>query len=70
MHNVIVPGATIAATIGVLVCLIAGIARIAGYPYLAGFESLTLFTGGMALMLFGALLKLHAIHNLLKNSHS
>jgi len=66
MHTIIGLGANLAASIGILICLISGIVRISGSSYLAGFESLTLFTGGMALMLFGALLKLESIHHLLK----
>lgn len=61
MQNFLRLGANIAAYIGTLTCLVAGIARIAGNPHLAGFESLTVFIGGMALMLFSALLKLESI---------
>jgi len=54
--------ANIAAIVGTLICLVAGLMRIGGNPYVAGFESITLFTGGMAVMLFAVLLKLQAIH--------
>ncbi len=50
-----------AGVLGVLVCLIAGLARIAGHFYLAGFEAMTLFNGGIALMVAGVLFKVHAL---------
>ena len=50
-----------AALLGVLVCLVAGGARVAGVYYFMGFELLTLFTGGMGLMLAGCLAKLHLL---------
>lgn len=64
------PGANLSALVGALVCLVAGVARLTGHSYLLGFESMTLFTGGMALMLFGALLKLESVFQLLKKRAS
>lgn len=55
-------GAKVSAVLGVLICLVAGVVRIVASPYLAGFEALTLFIGGIAVMLFSALLKLELIH--------
>lgn len=55
--------ATIAGILGVLVCLAAGVTRISGNFYLAGFEAMTLFSGGMGLMLFAVLAKLELIHS-------
>ena len=40
-----------AAVLGLLICLVAGLWRVAGHYTLAGYESMTLFTGGIALML-------------------
>ena len=50
-----------AALLGVLICLVAGGARVAGAYYLMGFELMTLFTGGMGLMLMACLAKLHLL---------
>lgn len=48
-----------AGIVGVLVCLIAGLARLVGTYYLLGVPSITLFTGGTALMVMACLAKLH-----------
>lgn len=48
----------ISAVLGVSVCLIAGLARIGGFYHLLGFEAVTLFIGGIALMVMGCLAKL------------
>lgn len=50
-----------AALLGVVVCLASGLARIAGGYYLLGFELMTLFTGGMGLMLAACLAKLQLL---------
>lgn len=47
----------LAGYIGALICLVTGFARIAGQHYLAGYQSTTLFTAGMALMVFAIMLK-------------
>jgi len=44
--------------LAILVCLVAGLARVSGNYYLSGFEVLTLFNTGVALMVFACLLKL------------
>ncbi|MGV6807553.1 MAG: hypothetical protein ACWA5K_06595 [bacterium] len=46
--------------LGILVCAICGFARIAGLYHLAGFEVMTLFTGGIALIVAACYLKLEA----------
>jgi hypothetical protein len=53
----------IAALIGILVCLVAGAGRIAGQYHVFGFEAMTLFIGGTALMVFACLTKLHLIYH-------
>lgn len=53
--------ANVAATIGVIVCAVAGVARLLGSYHLLGYGAITLFTGGIALMVFSALIKLHSI---------
>lgn len=53
--------ANIVAAIGILVCAVAGISRILGSYYVMGFEAITLFIGGTALMVFAVLIKLHIL---------
>ena len=53
--------ANIVAMIGVVVCGVSGLARLLGNYHLLGYDAITLFTGGMALMVFSALIKLHII---------
>ena len=50
-----------AALIGVVLCLVAGVGRVAGYFYLAGFEPMSLYLGGMGFMLGACLAKLHVL---------
>ena len=52
-----------AAIIGVLVCLFAGLSRAAGNHTLGGYESMTLLTAGIAVMLVAILAKLYRIEN-------
>lgn len=47
--------ARLSAIVGVMLCAIAVIARLAGMHWLGGFEALTLLQGGMAAMLFACL---------------
>ncbi len=47
--------------LGIVVCLVTGVARALGFPYLAGFESITLFIGGIALICMGCFVKLHVL---------
>ena len=68
MRKLLEATANIAGVLGTVICLVAGLARVSGQFHLAGFEAMTLFTGGMAIMVFGILLKLevalHALANL------
>ena len=61
MRNLLETGGNGVALLGVLLCLVAGGARVAGVYYLMGFELMTLFTGGMGLMLGACLAKLHLL---------
>lgn len=47
--------------LGVVICAVAGIGRIAGNYHMFGFEAETLFLGGIALIAAGCLGKLHEI---------
>lgn len=49
---------SIAGILGILICLISGLARIAGYYYLADYQSTTVFNMGVGLMVFSCLVKL------------
>lgn len=53
----------IAAVVGIVVCLVAGLGRILGQYHVLGFEAMTLFVGGTALMVFACLAKLHLIYH-------
>lgn len=66
LQKILAMGAYIFGLIGILLCLIAGLSRLAGHYYLAGFESLTLLNGGMAFMVLGILLKVELIHQKLQ----
>ncbi len=61
--------ANIVGLLGVLICLVAGLARFAGGFHLAGFEAMTLFTGGLGLMVFSGLVKLELILAALRRPH-
>lgn len=45
----------IVGVVGVLLCVVAGVMRLTGKHMSGGFESLTLFQGGMAAMIFACL---------------
>ena len=53
--------ANIVATIGVVVCALSGLTRLMGSYHVLGYEAMTLFTGGISLMVFSMLVKLHII---------
>lgn len=53
---------TVAGIIGILVCLVAGLARLGGFYYLAGFESVTLLNTGVALMVLAILTRVELIY--------
>lgn len=50
-----------AGLLGVLVCLVAGVARLAGSYYVLGYEGITLLTAGTSLMVMACLIKLHQL---------
>jgi type IV secretory pathway VirB2 component (pilin) len=54
--------ANVFAAIGIVACAISGINRIFGSYYVFGYEAMTFFIGGISLMVFAALIKLHLIH--------
>ena len=55
--------ANIVATIGVVICAVSGLSRLLGSYHVLGYEAMTLFIGGISLMVFSALIKLHIIES-------
>ena len=51
----------VAGVTGIIVCTLAGVSRLLGSYHLLGFESVTLFVGGIALMIFSCLVMLHQL---------
>ena len=49
------------AVMGILVCVAAGVARLAGSYHILGFQAVTLFIAGIALMVMACLAKLHTL---------
>ena len=50
-----------AGLLGILICLVAGVSRLAGSYYVFGYEGITLLTAGIALMVMACLIKLHQL---------
>lgn len=61
MGKLIETAGNIAALLGILLCAVSGIARVAGYFHVVGFESMTMFVGGIGLMVAACLAKLQAM---------
>jgi type IV secretory pathway VirB2 component (pilin) len=53
--------ANIAAAIGVIICALAGFSRLLGSYHVFGYGVMTLFIGGISLMVFATLIKLHIL---------
>lgn len=53
------------AAIGILICAVAGVGRLFGSYYVLGYEALTLFIGGISLMVLSGLIKLHIIKTII-----
>ena len=63
MDKIIALGSNAVGLAGVLLTVAAGVARVISHYHLFGFEVMTLFVGGMGLMLIGCLAKLHILTN-------
>lgn len=61
MNKLIAKGSCVVGGLGVFLTAAAGIWRVTGHYHLAGFETMTLFVGGMGLMLIGCFAKLHLL---------
>ena len=53
--------ANLAAILGIVVCAVAGGARLTGSYHVASYEAMTLFNVGVGLMVFAALVKLEVL---------
>lgn len=51
----------VAALLGILICLIAGITRLSGSYHLLGYDDMTLFIGGIGMMVAACLAKLYQL---------
>lgn len=60
MLTIITGLANTAGILGVALCLISGLSRISGNSHLMGYEALTLFNGGVGLMVFAILVKMES----------
>lgn len=61
MGKLIEVAGNIVGVIGLLVCLVSGGTRVMGQFYLLGYEAMTLFVGGIGLMVAACLAKLHLL---------
>lgn len=61
MNKLLDLAGNIAAALGILICLVAGINRLTGSYYILGHEVITLFIGGIALMVMACLAKLYRL---------
>ena len=64
MYKYLALAGSISGIVGMLTCLISGLARIAGYYYLADYQSTTVFNMGVGLMVFACLVRLETATNL------
>ena len=61
MNKLIENIATAAAVLGAALTIGSGLARLLGMFYFSGFQTMTLFNGGMGLVLIGIVGKLHTL---------
>jgi hypothetical protein len=63
MYKHLTLAGSLSGILGALICFIAVLARIAGYYYLAGYQSTTVFSMGVGMMVFACLVKLESLPN-------
>ncbi len=61
MIKIIAGLANTAGGLGIVMCLAAGLTRVLGESYLLNYEALTVFSGGVGLMVFASLAKLEVL---------
>ena len=60
MNKLLAMGGLGLGMVGVILTLVSGVWRVTGHYHLGGFETMTLFVGGMGLMLIGCFAKLYS----------
>ena len=63
MIDILKIGGNVVLLLGLIICTVAGAARLAGAHYLFGLESITLFNGGAVLLIVACLAKLELLLN-------
>jgi hypothetical protein len=58
MYESVKLASSVAGFLGMAICLFAGLFRVTGQYHVAGFEAMTLFAGGMGLMVAACFIKL------------
>ncbi len=66
MQQLLTLAGSIAAILGVLLCIISGVARLFGQYHVAGYEGTTIFIVGTGAMVFACLVKLEVMSARLK----
>ena len=61
MYKYLALAGSISGILGALTCFFAGLARVAEYYYLAGYQSTTVFNIGVGLMVFACLVRLETM---------
>ena len=61
MQQLLKLAGSVAGVVGVLLCAIAGLARVSGLYYLAGFEATAIFMVGTGIMVFACLIRLEEL---------
>jgi hypothetical protein len=61
MKRLVDLGGSLAGWIGVLTCLVAGVLRVTGVYHFSGYETMTLFNGGVGLIVAGAFAKIEVL---------
>jgi len=63
MNDALKISGNIAAILGLLICATSGLFRLVGEFYVFGFEAMTLFSGGIALLIAACLAKIELLLN-------
>jgi hypothetical protein len=61
MQQLLYLGGSIAAILGIFLCTMSGLARVSGLYHLAGYETTSIFTAGIGVMVFACLVKLEIL---------
>lgn len=61
MYRYMKPVGDVLGALGVITCVVAGVARLMGHFHLVGTETISVYQGGIGLMVAACLLKLWAL---------